>query len=174
MKCCLPIRTIEPNPDEHLAEQLPFTVLGINSPLSYRKAARLLAEDFASYTHFSPAPYEADEIKNYGKSYARDRALLFGEPIDLKRVRFFGAIGMRWKKYDDMPEGWFMTWVWFHPSEQKKGHLTNAWPHILRLFPNFFPDPPITPAMQSFLKKIQFRHPFMQESILTLDGFVGS
>lgn len=154
MKCQRPIKKIRFDPDDSSNGKLPFAVLGPNSPLSYRKAARVLAEDFANNTHFSPAPYEANETESHPE-YLRDRVLLFIEPIDSERIRCFGAVGIRWKKYDDIPEGWFMTWAWFHPGEQRKGHLKNAWPHILKLFPNFRPDPPLTPAMESFLKKIQ-------------------
>lgn len=45
--------------------KLPFCILGHNSPASYRKAARHLAEDFANSTGFSPAPYEANELDLY-------------------------------------------------------------------------------------------------------------
>ena len=158
MKCCLPILKMCPNPDDNLGEYLPFTILGHNSPFSYRKAARHLAEDFANNTGYSPAPYEANELRMY-PLYRRDRVLLFIEKIASEKIRCFGAVGIRWQKYDDMPEGWFMTWAWFHPSEQRKGHLKNAWPHILKLFPNFVPALPFSPAMKAFLKKIQFSHP---------------
>jgi hypothetical protein len=158
MKCCLPIIKIRSNPDDNFAERLPFTVLGPNSPSSYRNAARKLAEDFANNTGYSPAPYEANELMKY-PSYSRDRVLLFIEPIGPERIRCFGAVGIRWKKYDDMPEGWFMTWAWFHPTEQRKGHLINAWSHIQKLFPNFIPDPPYSTPMKAFLRKIQFSHP---------------
>ena len=169
MKCCLPIIKIRFNPDDNLAERLPFTVLGNNSPLSYRKAARCLAEDFANNTGFSSAPYEANELNDYPK-YCRDRALLFIEPIGSEKIRCFGAVGIRWKKYDNLPEaGWFMAWAWFHPSEQRKGHLKNAWPHILKLFPDFIPDPPFSPAMKSFLRKIQFSHPHIPTKCLLDD-----
>jgi hypothetical protein len=157
MKCCLPIIKIRVNPDDGFGEALPFTILGHNSPLSYRKAARYLAEDFANYTGFSPAPYDTNELK-LNQPYWHDRVLLFVEQIGSEKIRCFGAVGIRWKKYDDIPEGWFMTWAWFHPSEQRKGHLKNAWPHIAKLFPNFVPDPPFSPAMKAFLRKIQFSH----------------
>ena len=52
-----------------------------------------------------------------------------------------------------------MTWAWFHPHEQRRGHLSHAWPHISKLFPNFIPDPPFSQAMKSFLIKIQFVRP---------------
>jgi hypothetical protein len=163
VKFCLPIRKTKLNPYDSLDEKLPFTVLGPNSPLNYRKAARLLAEDFANGTGFSPAPYEAKEGE-HELTYCRDRVLLFSKPIGDGKLCCFGAVGMRWKKYEyeDMPEGegWFMTWAWFHPTEQRKGHLRNAWPHISRLFPDFIPLPPATPAMGLFLKKIKFSHPF--------------
>jgi hypothetical protein len=165
MKCCLPIVKIRPNPDDNLGELLPFTVLGHNSPLSYQSAARRLAEDFANSTGFSPAPYEANELDNYPK-YFRDRVLLFIAPVDSERIRCFGAVGIRWKKYDNIPEGWFMTWAWFHPSEQRKGHLENAWPHIQKMFPNFIPDSPYSPAMKRFLRKIQFSHPNIPATLL--------
>ena len=159
MNYCLPIRKIKFNPYDSVGGALPFTVLGPDSPFSYRKAERLLAEDFANTTHFGPAPYEAKEGERYGMTYRRDRVLLFSNPTENGKTRCFGAVGMRWKKYDDMPEGWFMTWAWFHPTEQRKGHLRNAWPQISRLFPDFIPIPPVTPAMRLFLKKIQFSHP---------------
>jgi hypothetical protein len=163
VKYCLPIRKTIFNPDDPLGEALPFTVLGPNSPLSYREAARRLAENFANCTPFGSAPYEANESEVYGITYSRDRVLLFSKKIGAGRIRCFGAVGMRWKKYEytDMPEGegWFMTWAWFHPTEQRKDHLRNAWPHISRLFPDFMPQPPATPAMGAFLKKIQFSHP---------------
>lgn len=163
MKCSLPIRTIKANPNYTPGEELPFTVLGPNSPLSYLQAASLLAADFANYAHFSPAPYGANEARIYGNRYLRDRVLLFTKPIGERKFRCFGAVGMRWEKHEftDMPEGegWFMTWAWFHPGEQRKGHLTNAWRHILRLFPGFMPAPPATHAMGSFLKKVKFDHP---------------
>src|SRR6266487_2314352 len=131
MTCCRPIRKIKANPYNSRDTTLPFIVLGPNSPLSYRKAGRLLAEDFANNAHFSPTPYEANEVEDYGK-YFLDRVLLFSEPINSRRIRCFGAVGIRWQKYDELPEArWIMTWAWFHPSEQRKGHLTKAWPHIL-------------------------------------------
>src|ERR1035441_163621 len=104
MKFCLPIRKIKLNPYDSLDEKLPFTVLGPNSPLSYQQAARRLAEDFANGTCFESAPYEVKEIERYASTDWRDRVLLFGKPTGDGKMRFFGAVGMRWKKYDDLPE----------------------------------------------------------------------
>jgi len=155
-----PIRKIRPNPHDRTDERLPFTIIGPSSPRSYREAVRLLAEDFANGAHFSPAPYEVDEAEHYGSAYAGDRVLLFSTPLGPGKIRCFGAVGLRWKTYDEVPTGgWFITWAWFHPKQQRQGHLSKAWPSILRLFPNACPDPPITEAMNSFLDKVQFQHP---------------
>lgn len=160
MNFCRPVRKVTFNPYDTPGKPLPFMVLGPDSPLSYRKAARLLAEDFANGAHFSPAPHEACEADHYGGQYRRDRVLAFAKPVDALRIRFFGAAGVRWQQFDDIPEpGWFLTWAWFYPAEQRKGHLTNAWPHILRLFPGVMPLRPITEAMLAFLKKAKFDNP---------------
>jgi hypothetical protein len=160
MNFCRPIRKVAFNPYDTPGNQLPFFILGPNSPLSYRKAARLLAEDFANGAHFSPAPYEAEEARLYGGKYSSDRVLLFAKPVTGQKISCFGAVGVRWQKFDDVPDpGWFMTWAWFHPAEQRQGHLIKAWPHVLKLFPSLMPLPPITDAMLSFLKKVHFDHP---------------
>ena len=165
MKHCLPIRKIKFNPYDSSDEALPFMVLGPDSPFSYRQAVGLLAEDFANSTGFSPAPYEPKEGDHYGKAYLRDRLLVFSKLVGEGKICFCGAVGMRWKRYEftDMPEaeGWFMTWAWFHPNERRKGYLSNAWPYILKLFPDFMPQPPATMAMGSFLKKMKFNHPYL-------------
>ena len=164
MNFCRPVRKVAFNPYDTPEEPLPFLILGPKSPLSYRKAARLLAEDFANSAHFSPAPYEVHEDEHYGDSYLRDRVLLFAKPTDAGTIRCFGAVGVRWKTFDDIPApGWFMTWAWFHPAEQRHGHLTKAWPHILKLFPSLMPLPPLTDAMLSFLKKAHFDHPLLRQ-----------
>ena len=168
MSFCQPVRKVACNPYDALVGPLPFVVLGPDSPLSYRKAARLLAEDFANGAHFSPAPYEPREAETYGHRFLRDRVLLFGRPTGIHRIRFFGAAGVRWQQFDDIPEpGWFMTWAWFHPAEQRKGHLTSAWPHIVKLFPGVMPLPPLTDAMLAFLKKTHFDHPLFLHYIST-------
>lgn len=152
MNCVRPIRKIQPNPYESPAGA-SFIVIGPKSPLSYRKAIRDMAADFANHAHYSPAPYDANEAE-YNPSYLRDRVLLFSNSHGPDKIRCFGAVGFRWQKYDDVPgPGWFMMWAWFHPSEQRKGHLTNAWPHLLKSFPGFIPIFPWSPAMIEFMKK---------------------
>lgn len=153
MNCERPVRKIHANPYES-PQGAPFIVIGPESPLSYRKAVRAMAADFANSTHYSPAPYDANEAE-YEPSYFRDRVLLFRGPHGSDKIRCFGAVGFRWQKYDDVPgPGWFMTWAWFHPAEQRKGHLTKAWPYLLQSFPGFIPTFPWSPKMVEFMKKV--------------------
>lgn len=151
MKCLRPIVKTQPNPYTS-PEGAPFIVIGPASPRGYRKAIHELAADFANSVHYS-TPYDADEAER-DLALLRDRILLFAEPRGPDKIRCFGAIGFRHGKKDDVPNvEWFMTWVWFHPKEQRKGRLTAAWPHIMKLYPVFVPVPPLSPGMQSFLKK---------------------
>ena len=151
MHCVRPVLKKQPNPYES-PEGAPFIVIGPKSPLSYHRAIFDMASDFANSVGYS-TPYDVGEAYR-DPSLLRDRILLFVEPRGTDKTRCFGAIGFRWGKKNDLPNvEWFMTWVWFHPKEQRKGHLTAAWPHILKLYPVFVPVPPLSHGMQSFLKK---------------------
>jgi hypothetical protein len=160
----LPIIRERRNPYDRSGPTLPFTLVGPDSPLAYRKAVERLAVDFAANTQFGHAPYSAQEAETYsGELYSRARVLLFSEPLKSERIRCFGAVGIRWKCFNELPEpGWVMTWAWFHSSRQRKGYLRIAWPYILKLFPNLIPEPPITLAMLTFLKRVQFNHPIIR------------
>lgn len=151
MNCVRPIVKLQPNPYPS-PEGAPFIVIGPESPFAYRKAVHEMAADFANCTHYSPAPYDPIEAE-YNPSYSRDRVLLFSKPHAPGKIRCIGAVGFRRKKYNDVPAGWFMTWAWFHPTEQRKGHLRTAWPFLLKSFPEFIPDPPWSPGMIEFMKK---------------------
>jgi hypothetical protein len=61
-----------------------------------------------------------------------------------------GAAGFindpQWKR-------WIMTWVWLHPYHRHQGVLTDAWPMILREFPDMAVEGPLSRAMRAFLQK---------------------
>ena len=157
----LPLLTISSNPYDRSGAALPFTIVGPDSPLTYRKAVERLAVEFAANSQFGQAPYSSQEADTYpGELYSRARVLLFSEPHKSGMIHCTGAVGIRWKSFDELPApGWVLTWAWFHPSRQRKGYLKNAWPYILRLFPSLIPEPPITRAMLAFLKNVRFNHP---------------
>jgi hypothetical protein len=66
-----------------------------------------------------------------------------------------GACCFRWRKWADAPPGWALAWVWFHPYERRRGHLTRAWPYFRARFGDFIAEPPLSPAMQAFMLKQQ-------------------
>ena len=63
----------------------------------------------------------------------------------------FGACCFR-----DRGDHWGLQWVWVHPYERRKGHLSRAWPYFGERFGVFVPETPFSTAMVSFLKKQRY------------------
>lgn len=140
-----------------------FEIVGWDSPLAYRKAAERLANYFRREFHYDFPQYSATEADFSGVKVMRDRVLMFGK-IDRSlsepntRKVFYGAVCVRWIKWEDAPACWTLDWAWFHPYERRQGHLTRAWPHILQIYSNPWPRHPRSAAMKSFLEKMNFTH----------------
>ena len=145
------------------AYNAPFIVVGPQSPLSWLKAVEEMAYYFKRELKFEFPTFTAGE--RFKPELQRDRVLVFyrTEILDHKPTlqnpkdftnayTFFGAIGVRWKKSENAPASWSLPWVWFHPYERRQGHLTKAWPFLLKMFPNPYIEPPVSPAMSAFLK----------------------
>jgi hypothetical protein len=60
-----------------------------------------------------------------------------------------GAVCFRFRKK------WTLDWVWIHPYQRRKGHLTHAWPVFKNMFGDFAVMKPLSSAMNSFLPKMQ-------------------
>jgi hypothetical protein len=142
----------------------PFLVLGPQSPVSWLNAVEQMAYYFKRELKFDFVPFWADEWLD--NALERDRVLVFYQteildhkptpknPKDFKNAyTFYGAIGVRWQQWDDAPASWWVPWIWLHPYERRRGHLTGAWPYLLKMFPNPCIERPVSPSMQSFLKK---------------------
>lgn len=54
------------------------------------------------------------------------------------------------------PHAWSMTWVWLHPFERRRGHLSKVWPFMTARYGSFAVDRP-SPAMRAFLTRHQTR-----------------
>jgi uncharacterized protein YozE (UPF0346 family) len=50
-------------------------------------------------------------------------------------------------------EKWELGWVWFHPYERNKGHLSKAWPYFEWKYGEFTVQSPWSRAMKFFLEK---------------------
>lgn len=149
------------------ASNAPFMVVGPQSPLSWLEAIEEMAYYFKRELKFDLPPFSADERSK--PELRRDRVLVFYKteildhkptPRNLKdfinAYTFFGAIGVRWREWNDAPASWSLPWVWLHPYERRQGHLTKAWPVLLKMFPDPYVEPPVSPAMLAFLKKVGY------------------
>ena len=48
---------------------------------------------------------------------------------------------------------WGLAWVWFHPYERRRRHLSRAWPYFRARFGDFEVERPLSLAMAAFLRK---------------------
>jgi hypothetical protein len=149
------------------AYNAPFMVVGPQSPLNWLKAVEEMAGYFKRELQFDFLTFTAHERLH--PEFQRDRVLVFYKeailehkptpknPKDFtKAYTFFGAIGVRWRQWENAPAVWSFPWVWLHPYERRQGHLTKAWPFLLKMFPNPAVEAPISPAMTGFLKKVGY------------------
>ena len=140
-----------------LADDAPFLVIGPQSPLSWLKAVEGMAYYFKRELKFESPAFVVND--RFDPEAQRDRVLVFYKREILERKPtprntkdffnayiFLGAIGIRWKQEKNDSTSWSLPWVWIHPYERRKGHLTNAWPSLLKMFPNPLVEKPISRA----------------------------
>ena len=63
-----------------------------------------------------------------------------------------GAAAFRNRIINDK-QRWGLQWIWFCPSERRKGHLDKRWPYLREKFEEFIVESPVSDAMKSFLEK---------------------
>jgi hypothetical protein len=156
----LPFLRLSQNPHESEApNDAPFLVVGPKSPMRWRKSIESLACYFRRETGYDFPPYIAQETK-YSNELGRDRVLAIHKKTlitDFVEVYYFvGAIGVRWREWDDAPSSWSLSWAWMHPYERRKGHMTRSWPHLLKMFPEPWIEYPLSDSMKCFLKKVDY------------------
>lgn len=152
------------------AKELPFLVIGPKSPLSWRKAVDEIGCYFKRELRFEQFPYS---IREDFETHM-DRVLVFHSPKIVDRDPtprnpkdhttyhvFWGAVCIR-RRIGEKSANWAIAWAWLHPYERRRGHLTNAWPLILKMFPNPELEPPVSPAMEAFHKKVN--HTFNEQA----------
>jgi hypothetical protein len=159
-------------------EGAPFEVLGPRSPFRWRMAAEKLAYYFRREFRYDFPPYKASESKNGAVDCFHDRVLLFHKPDLAASIQgltyFFGAVGVRWMVWEDFPACWCLGWAWLHPYERRRGHLTNAWPYILKMFPNPSLSYPVSAAMEAFLKKVGYSDPLKKPAKFVVSAAVNT
>ena len=45
-----------------------------------------------------------------------------------------------------------LSWIWFCPKARRKGHLTKVWARLLEKMGDFDLEPPVSPAMQAYMR----------------------
>lgn len=63
-----------------------------------------------------------------------------------------GGYCFRLREYDEY-KGWALQWCWLHPWIRGNGYTKELWPHFLEKFGDFLVEPPLSHAMNYFLKK---------------------
>lgn len=127
-----------------------------NSPLRYKKAVETIARyfmrefqyDCLQYCHLERCPNTVAYLWN---------ELVTTNYAPYNHVgRVFGACCFR---YRDEKWGikenpyWALQWIWIHPFERRKGHLTKALPFFKQCFGDFNIEHPLSEAMQKFVSK---------------------
>lgn len=115
--------------------------VGLRSPLAARKAVERIASYFRRECAFDFLQYSAkgDDASAFlwvGSRYIGETNVAHGAACFRRLV-----------------DGWMLSWVWLHPYMRDQGLLTKAWSYFEAKFGEFFVDPPLSPAMKSFLIK---------------------
>ena len=117
------------------------------TPLLAREATAIIGYYFRREFRYDFPPYEAHD-------HGDARGCIFlitqqeGDTLDA-----VGAIGFRWREYTNAPEQLVLAWVWIHPFFRRQGILTAHWDMLKRLYGNFKVEPPLSKAMDAFLKR---------------------
>jgi hypothetical protein len=120
------------------------------SPLRFRKAVETIAQYFRREFSYDFTQYDATE-----RTDPRDQVFLWVNPCDDPAgVRALGAACFRWRRWQDGSAGLALSWLWLHPYCRRQGLLSAAWPYFCERFGDFQVEPPLSPAMEAFLAKV--------------------
>ncbi len=134
------------------------TLVRLSSPFFIKKHVEILAYYFKREFHYDFPQFEAGE-KATDPDYTPYEVWLFHrEALDeLKNPRddprrVIGAACFRLRPRSGESR-WALQWVWFHPYERQRGHLSKQWPEFERRYGRFPIEEPVSYAMGQFLKK---------------------
>lgn len=131
------------------------------SKMTERKYVEKLAYYFKREFHFDFVQYEANESESWeSPSYVPSEVWLF-HTAATDHVRDVGdqprrVIGAACFRREDIPQAlWALDWIWFHPYERGRGHLTRCWPEWEQRYGRFQVEEPLSQAMIRFLAKMR-------------------
>ena len=121
----------------------------IKSPAEHRRAVWRISQFFRR--EFG---YDFDQYEYEGKESDPDHVAYLWVPPDVElagwRVHCIDATCFR-KREASMR----MEWVWLNPFFRSRGLLGNAWPMLKAIHGEFQLCPPLSPAMEGFLKSLE-------------------
>ena len=127
---------------------LEWELITARSPIGTKHAMESLAYYHRREFGFDFPCYTAGDLEG---EFSRDHHFLIR--TDSYDPHAVGAIGFRWRKWKDHPEGYALAWVWFHPYYRRQGILSALWPWFREHFGDFKVERPLSDAMNSFLAK---------------------
>jgi hypothetical protein len=121
----------------------------VKSPKAYREAVYRIATFFRYEFNYDAVQYdnEGEESDSDHIAFLWIHPEAYGSSNEFK-VPCIGACCFRLRE-----SGYALQWIWFHPYLRRNGLLTNAWDEFVNEFGNFNVEPPLSDAMQAFLKK---------------------
>jgi hypothetical protein len=124
------------------------------SPIEVRQALETFARYFKNEFHYNNIQYEADEHNNkcIGFLFTESAMDIVTEEHTQMPTRCSGGCCFRNVEFRDGEE-WVLYWVWLHPFFRKRGTVSRHWKHFKCQFSDFHLEPPLSNAMQSFIKK---------------------
>jgi hypothetical protein len=134
------------------------TLVTTESPYSLRRCVETLAYYFKRELHFDFSQFEASESPTDSWYVPYEVWAFHDEAIDEARNlhdeprRVIGAACFR-RRANGHTISWALQWVWFHPYERRRGHLTRCWQLFLRRYGAFDVERPLSDAMMRFLSK---------------------
>lgn len=114
-----------------------------NSQKSLKKAARILGYYFRRENSYDYPPYELEDHIDDNlqlvlilKQQYRDSYYAMG------CVEFAHE-----QRYENIPEGWLISWAWMHPYCRGKGYISKLYPHLLERYGDFYYQFPLSKPM---------------------------
>jgi hypothetical protein len=130
------------------AAELPHDLIPVqfDSPTHLRRAVHTLAGYFQREFHHDQVPWSQHDEE------PSTMAFLWC-PTPREQSPAIGAACFRARQWKGKPDGYGLVWVWFHPFERRRKHLSRAWPFFKSMFGNFVVEAPRSLSMEAFLAK---------------------
>ena len=146
---------LEPKPDAPFIKALskgdgtrePFVVVNSTSSAWLQSRAHRRARALSQETRIDYALWGREvEINQHA------RAVLFNDDTGtFGQGAIAGAAAFLWRA--DVRR-WVLEWAWIVPKARRQGLLSRLWPALRSRFGAFTIEPPLTPALQEFLRRM--------------------